>query len=330
MSEFLEENFYHNFPGGLQFLCQFQVDDDAPQLVGITGDVLTITIEVDENSLVTLSPEVLKATDPDTDDLLLTFKLELAPYEGVLLREGQQTTHFTQADLQAGRIQYRHTGGEVGPVGRNDSFSLMLTDGKNGFVLSGNRIDTVQVKVLILPVDSEPPYVTVGAPFQVLESDKATILPRHLDATDIDTDVRNIVCMIVAQAKYGYLENVSPAPGSEKPRVGIPISSFTIRDVRMGVVNYVQSVHKGLEPLEDRFSFQCSDGRNFSPDFVFSVQIYPTNDEEPVVSLREFMVVSVMTLFVFLARTTCSRADCSGFKRNCLALVIECVNELID
>lgn len=279
------------------------VDDEVPQLVGVTGGVLVISIDVEENSEATLSPDALKATDPDTDDMLLTFTLDKAPIEGLVLRNGQQTTLFTQAELQAGLVQYRHTGGEVGNIGRNDSFSLMLTDGTEQFLLSGNRIDKIFVDVTILPVDSEPPIVVMGAPFEVLESDKAPILPRHLDATDIDTEDVDIMCMILVQPKNGYLENISPAPGSEKPRVGIPVSSFTIRDIRLGFINYMQSVHKGVEPRQDQFSFQCSDGRNFAPKLIFPIEIYPANDEEPEISLREFMVVSIPVVIISKFRT---------------------------
>nr|KAG5696526.1 hypothetical protein BaRGS_021062 [Batillaria attramentaria] len=276
------------------------VDDEAPQLVGVTGGVLTINVEVKENSAVTLSAEDFKASDPDTDDMMLAYTLDAAPYEGLILRGGQQATQFTQADLVAGLVQYRHTGGEVGIFGRNDSFSLMLTDGSDVFLLSGNSINKIFVDVIINPVDSEPPIVALGMPFEVLESDKAPILPRHLDATDIDTEDTDIMCMVMVQPTSGYLENISPAPGSEKPRVGIPISSFTVRDIRMGFINYVQSVHKGIEPRQDQFSFQCSDGLNFSPKFVFTIEIYPTNDEEPEVSLREFMVVEGGNLMIDL------------------------------
>ncbi|KAL8607296.1 hypothetical protein ACOMHN_047627 [Nucella lapillus] len=276
------------------------VDDETPTLVGVTGGVLTILIRVNENSAVTLSADDLKASDPDTDDLLLTFTLEQPPYEGLLMREGQQTTEFTQADLREKLVEYQHTGGEIGPEGRNDSFVLVLTDGREDLLVSGSPIDKIIVAVLIRPVDSEPPIVSMGQPFEVLESDKAPILPRHLDATDIDTEDTDVMCMIVVQPTNGYVENVSPAPGSEQSRVGIPVSSFTIRDIRMGFVNYVQSVHQGLEPRQDEFSYQCSDGLNFSPKFVFTIEIYPTNDEEPEVSLREFMVVEGGNLMIDL------------------------------
>lgn len=267
------------------------VDDEKPALVGVKSDTLKVVLEVLENSAVVLTSASIKATDPDSDDMLLVFMLKRAPYEGVILKGTEQVTHFTQADIAAGRIAYRHTGGEVGMTGRDDYFELSLKDPNKEVIIDGSTIGAVLVEVKILPQDNEPPIVTMGQPFKVLESQKAPLFPRHIDATDIDTHDADIMCLIRSQPMNGYLENTSPAPGSEKSRSGKPISSFTVRDIRSGFINYVQSVHKGIEPREDSFGFQCSDGINWSSKFIFEIEIYPFNDEEPEISLREFIVV---------------------------------------
>lgn len=267
------------------------VDDEKPALVGVKSDTLKVVLEVLENSAVVLTSDSIKATDPDSDDMLLVFMLKRAPYEGVILKGTEQVTHFTQADIAAGRIAYRHTGGEVGMTGRDDYFELSLKDPNKEVIIDGSTIGAVLVEVKILPQDNEPPIVTMGQPFKVLESQKAPLFPRHIDATDIDTHDADIMCLIRSQPMNGYLENTSPAPGSEKSRSGKPISSFTVRDIRSGFINYVQSVHKGIEPREDSFGFQCSDGINWSSKFIFEIEIYPFNDEEPEISLREFIVV---------------------------------------
>ncbi|KAK6168396.1 hypothetical protein SNE40_020939 [Patella caerulea] len=276
------------------------IDDEAPTLIGIDSGTLGISLEVKENNVVRITQEKLKASDPDTDDQQLTFVLSKSPYEGAVLLNGRQTEEFSQKDVADGRVEYRHTGGEVGPVGRNDTFQLMLTDRSADFIVGGNQITEISVHVKILPEDSIAPIVSVGAPFEVLENDKAPILPIHLDATDIDTEDENIVCTIITQPIHGYVENASPGPGSEKPRTGIPVSAFSIKNVRLGQVNYAQSVHSGVEPRRDSFTFYCSDGINNSPNQQFTVNIYPENDEAPEVFLREFMVLEGMNLMVDL------------------------------
>ncbi|XP_012944318.1 extracellular matrix protein 3 [Aplysia californica] len=267
------------------------VDDEVPALVGVQSEVLRIVLEVKENSVAPLSPENIRAVDPDSDDMLVKFTVERKPYEGVLLRGTEETIQFTQSDIVAGLIMYEHTGGEIGLTARDDYFELSLADPNKEIVRDGDKINKILVEVKILPHDNEAPIVSVEAPFEVLESEKATIFTRHLDATDVDTEDGDILCLIIAQPMNGYLENISPAPGSEKSRVGKPISSFTIRDIRSEHINYVQSLHKGIEPREDSFIFHCSDGLNQSPDVRFDIEIYPANDEEPEISLREFIVV---------------------------------------
>ncbi|XP_071087584.1 FRAS1-related extracellular matrix protein 2-like [Haliotis cracherodii] len=275
------------------------IDDEAPKLLGnVQAGILGISIEVPESSLVTLTADDFKATDPDTEDLRLNFIVERVPYEGFILNRGENTDRFTQKDIIDGHIQYQHTGGEVGAKGRNDSFTLLLTDRSDEFNVEGNKINRINVDVKILAVDNESPIVTVVEAFDVRENDKSPILPIHLDAMDIDTDDNEIVCTVTSAPTYGYIENESAAPGSEKSRVGMPVSAFTIGDVRRGSINYVQSVHEGVEPRRDRFVFRCSDGINNSPSYDFNLGIVPNNDEEPKVFLREFMVLEGMNLMI--------------------------------
>lgn len=141
----------------------------------------------------------------------------------------------------------------------------------------------------ILPVDSITP---------VLEGGESTLTLDQLDVEDVDTPRDDIFCVVTVQLTSGYLENVSPAPGSEKSRAGTAISAFSIKDIRLGYVNYVQSIHKGVETVEDGFTFQCSDGVNFSPNQVFSVVIIPTSEEKTDLFVSKFMVLEGMSLVI--------------------------------
>ena len=105
---------------------------------------------------------------------------------------------------------------------------------------------------------NQPPEVGVGVQFSVAEGEKLTIGPEHLNADDNDTPPEDLLCTIIVQPSAGYLENISPAPGSEKSRSGTAVSAFTIGDVREGHIHYVQSIHKGVEPVEDRSGFPTS------------------------------------------------------------------------
>ncbi|XP_053556187.1 FRAS1-related extracellular matrix protein 3 [Bombina bombina] len=273
------------------------VDDEAPTLM-MPGGLLGSSIEVLERGSTEITTSVIQGTDPDTDDLMLTFIVEEPPKRGDILVNGHVSERFSQEDLLSGVVVYQHTSGEIGLKSQQDSFNLTISDLSDEWVIGGNKVQGVQVHIIILPVDSEAPDVKLKQQFSVLEGEKNTITLEHLDAEDTDTPKDDILCTIIVQTTSGYVENISPAPGSEKSRSGIPISAFTLRDIRLGHIYYVQSIHQGVEPLEDRFTSRCSDGINFSHRLFFPIVIIPTNDEKPEIFIREFIVMEGMSLVI--------------------------------
>ena len=211
----------------------------------------------------------------------MTYLVTRPAGKGLIIVSGQEATSFTQRNIREGEVAYEHAAGEIGEEPDHDSFQLSLSDMSDEWTVGGNRVDKVVMNVTIKPVDTEAPFVTVGASFSVDESKKAMIEPIHLDATDPDTNDVDILCVITTQASEGFVENISPAPGSEKSRSGIPVSSFSIADVRAGNIFYVQSAHENQEPTEDRFAFICQDGTpNLSDSTFFNVAINPGEFEK--------------------------------------------------
>ncbi|XP_012886943.1 PREDICTED: FRAS1-related extracellular matrix protein 2 [Dipodomys ordii] len=273
------------------------VEHEAPMLTLPAGKIESY-LDVLENEATEVTANVIKGTDEYTDDLMLTFLLEDPPLYGEILVNGAPAEHFTQKDILEGSVVYTHTSGEIGQLPRADSFNLSLSDTSQEWTVGGNTIQGVTVWVTILPVDNQAPEISVGEQFIVLEGDKGVITSMHISAEDIDSPNDDLLCTIVIQPTSGYVENISPAPGSEKSRAGIAISAFTLKDLRQGHINYIQSVHKGVEPVEDRFVFRCSDGINFSERQFFPIVIIPTNDEQPELFMREFMVMEGMSLVI--------------------------------
>uniref|UniRef100_H3DK22 Fras1 related extracellular matrix 3 n=1 Tax=Tetraodon nigroviridis TaxID=99883 RepID=H3DK22_TETNG len=273
------------------------VDDEKPTIM-LPDGLLGATIDVLENGATEITSNVIQGRDEDTDDLLLTFIVEEPPKLGEILVNGIPAEQFTQEDIINGVVVYAHTSGEIGPVKEHDSFNLTLSDLSDQWVIGGNKVQGVTVYVTILPVDSIPPIVNVGEQFLVMEGEKNIITMEHIQAEDIDTDSDDILCTIIVQPTSGYLENISPAAGSEKSRAGTAITAFSIKDVTVGHIYYVQSIHKGVEPVEDRFSFHCSDGINFSERHFFPIVIIPANDEKPEIFIREFVVMEGMSLVI--------------------------------
>ncbi|XP_030887308.1 FRAS1-related extracellular matrix protein 2 [Leptonychotes weddellii] len=273
------------------------VDDEVPML-SLPAGTLGSYLDVLENGATEITASVIKGTDEDTDDLMLTFVLEDPPLYGEILVNGVPAEQFTQRDILEGSVVYAHTSGEIGLLPRGDSFNLSLSDMSQEWVIGGSTIQGVTVWVTILPVDNQAPEISVGERFIVVEGDKSVITSTHISAEDTDSLTDDILCTIVIQPTSGYVENISPAPGSEKSRAGIAVSAFTLKDLRQSHINYVQSVHKGVEPVEDRFIFRCSDGINFSERHFFPIVIIPTNDEQPEIFMREFMVMEGMSLVI--------------------------------
>uniref|UniRef100_A0A8C5P888 FRAS1 related extracellular matrix 3 n=1 Tax=Leptobrachium leishanense TaxID=445787 RepID=A0A8C5P888_9ANUR len=273
------------------------VDDEAPTLM-LPGGLWGSSIEVLERGETEITSNVLQGTDPDTDDLMLTFIIEEPPRMGEILVNGVPSERFSQQDILNGMVVYVHTSGEIGQHKMHDNFNLSISDLSDEWINGGNKVKGVRVQVTILPVDSQAPVMRLGEPYSVLEGGKNVITSKHLNADDEDTSKDDILCTIIVQPTSGYVENISPAPGSEKSRSGTPISAFSIRDIQLGHINYVQSIHQGVEPLEDRWTFRCSDGINFSERLFFSIVIIPTNDEKPEVFTREFVVMEGMSLVI--------------------------------
>ncbi|XP_053728252.1 FRAS1-related extracellular matrix protein 2b isoform X1 [Synchiropus splendidus] len=273
------------------------VDDEIPTIALPAGTIGSY-IDVLENGATEITSNVIQGRDEDTDDLRLTFIVEDAPSLGEILVKGVPSDLFTQADVINGHVVYTHTSGEIGISTKEDFFNLTLTDMSDEWTVGGNKITGVRVHVTILPLDSQAPEVFVGPQFTVAEGEKNAIQIGHISANDVDTPYEDLLCTIIVQPTSGYVENISPAPGSEKSRSGTAISAFTIKDIRLNHIYYVQSIHKGVEPVEDRFTFRCSDGINFSERHFFPISIIPSNDEKPEIYMREFVVMEGMNIVI--------------------------------
>ncbi|XP_059153308.1 extracellular matrix protein 3-like [Physella acuta] len=273
----------------IQTTVKVKVKNAAPKKsvpVSLKSGLSEVILEVPEKGSVSLNKiQIARGSENPSN---VTFKLELHPTEGEIIQSGKKIREFTLGNLISGTVVYQHVGGEIGFSEKVDVFQLTVLDFEKTTIFNKNAAK-VSVKVRILPVDNIPPVVSLGIPFEVSEGQKAAILPRHLDATDQDTEDGDILCFIERQPENGYLE--IDAASHEKSTRGIPVSSFTIANLRAGQVNFVQSLHRKREPVDDAFSLSCCDAVSCSPTTVFAVTIRPANDEAPEISLGQFLVI---------------------------------------
>lgn len=154
---------------------------------------------------------------------------------------------------------------------KNCQFSLIL---HIAYVSLALRVTT-----RIVPVDNQPPRVIIKQPLTVREAGIAKLSQQHIIITDPDTRESDITCRIDVQPTRGYLENVSPSPGSEISNSGKRITSFGVGDILNDNLNYVQDKHRGVEPRVDWVALSCMDTNNTSPRYLLNIIILPTNDE---------------------------------------------------
>ncbi|XP_078656896.1 FRAS1-related extracellular matrix protein 1-like [Branchiostoma floridae x Branchiostoma belcheri] len=258
------------------------VNDEAPVMLDGLNQHLTVT----EGGSVILTPEVLSATDTDTDDSQLTFIVVQPPRRGMLYRDGVVVTQFRQKDIHAGAVSYAHTQAEVGMMAAHDSFTLVVSDDP----FPRNALPVHDVNITITPVDNQPPELILDSPVIVDEGLSTPILDNMLTAYDVDTDEGNLGFIVTQQPTWGYVENTAPMPGHEKGNVGIPISSFQLKNIKDGHIRYVQSVHVGTEPTQDQLAVCVTDGRHHSSNVTIPISIQPMNDEVPNLIARDIEI----------------------------------------
>lgn len=99
--------------------------------------VLNAGLRVPQGSTITLSPDVLLLSDPDTPSTALTYKVLQPPQYGQLLLKGHplvSDSNFTQKNIQDLDVAYRHWGG----ASQIDRFRFIASDTTDrGFLVDG-------------------------------------------------------------------------------------------------------------------------------------------------------------------------------------------------
>jgi len=152
----------------LAFRDDTVLDNDAPIII---GDLAT---SVNEGQTVVITTADLNEADPDHSGALLTYTVTTTVH-GSILVNGIVATSFTQADLAAGLVSFRHDG-----VGSADaSFTVTLQDAPG----LTSAPATVVVDVI---AENDAPVFTSGAAFSVQEN-KTTVAT--MIANDPDGDL---------------------------------------------------------------------------------------------------------------------------------------------
>ncbi|KAM8930128.1 FRAS1-related extracellular matrix protein 1-like [Pelodytes ibericus] len=272
------------------------VNDRPPELQPGLKDSLACP----EGGYVIITAENLYATDLDSDDAKLTYMIARVPLYGLIQRGGVVVERFTQLDITQGLISYIHTGGEIGSHPYIDVVTLIVSDGEPATKGGGPlpppvplhaSLPVYDLNITITPVNNQQPLLNIGDVFIVYEGASSVLHLNHINASDVDTLSENLFFVLETYPMYGYLENTVPMPGSEKATSEINIDSFSFWNVSSGYIQYVQSHYKNREPTADFFMVYVSDGTQRSKAMPFYIIIKPTNDEIPLLHVRNITII---------------------------------------
>lgn len=252
------------------------------------GTLIT-NLKVSENGDIVIKHDYFKGLKTNASLRDTIFSVVTHPVRGSIMLNGHGSSFFSLEDILNDKVVYHHSGDEIGQHMTTDYVKLILLSNYGIILEDRSELYAVGVIFEILPVDNSAPEIVKHHDIEVLEGYMIQIQREHVDVKDVDSYDDDITCLITDQPRTGFLENRSRKALSNEQIMGIPISAFKVENIRNGDIFYIQNVHKGIEPRNDRFHIRCTDGVNFSSEKKISIDIIPSNDEEPEVVVGELV-----------------------------------------
>lgn len=185
------------------------------------------TLELNEGEEAVIGSDLLYSTDAEGQDV--TYTLDPAgdgvyPENGILKLDGVPLSSgavFTQADIDAGKLSYKHEGTETSL----DGFVFQTMDTDNH---SNGDLEFFEVSITLT---NDPPRLTANAPTQVTVWEKTPIKSDELAAADEESDAAHVTFVIEGGIDFGVLtlDDVQLSTGD----------SFTMQDILDEKVEYL-------------------------------------------------------------------------------------------
>ena len=262
----------------------------------ITGGTLRLgPALIAEGQTINLTTTQLSVSDPDNIAEERVYRLSSLPQRGQLLLNGVPLVlsgAFTQADVDAGRVQYRHDGGEL----FTDGFSFTVSDGEITTAVTTFLID--------VKPQNDTPSIVAGA-VRVLEGSSVVIGGSLLSLRDGDNAEPTDRDSGYAQFNVLTFEVVSlPDASTGQLRLdGVALTVgaiLTPAQVNGGLLTYL---HSGAERYTDSFVLRPLDNQGVTgaglPDgnptnqpsagapVTVNISVLPVNDAPTVAGKRE-------------------------------------------
>ncbi|XP_061489211.1 FRAS1-related extracellular matrix protein 1-like isoform X3 [Rhineura floridana] len=278
-------------------------DDSPPFLVN------NLVFELEEGNTVLIGSHLLMATDFDSSDDYILYKISKPPSAGELIKQhfpdgpGIPVFSFYQRDLFHGLICYRHFGGEI----FQDSFEFTLADSQEPPNLSDLQIVTIH----IMPVKDHLPKEVPGTirHLVVKETEIAHITKDHLHFTDAELPDNQLMYTVTKPCfsptspglyDTGKLIFTDSLKKYVKNSTIPPLSSFTQHAITHMKVAYMPPLMEmGPDPLFIQFEFSVSDQQDgMMTGLLFNITVMPVDDEAPEIFTSHLKIEEGDSLFV--------------------------------
>ncbi|NXI72355.1 CSPG4 protein, partial [Anseranas semipalmata] len=216
-------------------LLEVQASDPYIRIVNNTG------LAIHQGSQGSIDSSVLSLeTNMDIrSDEEIRFLITTPPRWGTVLRGEQPVVAFSQRDLLAGEISYRHNGS------RNARDELQFT-------VEANEVAVEDTLAITIFLDSHPSplHIVNNKEIHVFQGEAAEIKEEHLLVAHEEIPPQDIVYLVSSPPASGFLVMVQHGRDSDEPPSLDPIQSFTQEDINGGQVLYLHS-----KPEEQRDHF---------------------------------------------------------------------------
>ncbi|XP_061673562.1 chondroitin sulfate proteoglycan 4 [Syngnathoides biaculeatus] len=228
--------------------------NDAPELSLPEGNLFVLL----ENSKKRLTPDVLRATDIDSNDNSLVFTVlgnlnADAGYLEIEDNQGTAVTSFSLSDLQELRVYYVHTGV------RNSRIVLRVSDGEK-------VSNTVVLRVMAIALEYK---IANNTGLNINQGETATISSQQLSVeTNAVRQVVEIRYDVIEQPQYGELQRLHSS-GEWRPA-----ESFSQRLLEKGRLRYVSTCHEiQTSNVTDHFKSKVHVAARATTEILFPITV---------------------------------------------------------
>ncbi|NXN25421.1 CSPG4 protein, partial [Nycticryphes semicollaris] len=216
-------------------LLEVQASDPYIKIVNNTGLV------IHQGSRGTIDSSVLSLeTNMDIrSDEEIRFLITVPPRWGTVLRGEQSVMAFSQRDLLAGEISYRHNGS------RNTRDEIQFTVEANEVAVE----DTLSISVF-LDTHPSPLHIVNHKEIHVFQGEAAGIKEEYLLVAHEEIPPQDIIYLVRSPPASGFLAMLQHSQDSNEQPSLDPIQSFTQEDISNDRVLYL---HSKPEEERDRF-----------------------------------------------------------------------------